>query len=145
MTIETQGSLFCALELRVARTAFFFIFGMAGVPPWVGFFAKLNVINAILEAGFAEIAVWVGGSLTGEKCRSGLKIARRMLELVPEDVLVLEVVGSIEDFHKAVHRVPGLELLEELAGVALRPDEVLRLMRADPAGAGRRPTARRTR
>jgi NADH-quinone oxidoreductase subunit N len=35
----------------------FFMFGMAGVPPWVGFFAKLNVINAILEAGFAEIAV----------------------------------------------------------------------------------------
>lgn len=35
----------------------FFMFGMAGVPPWVGFFAKLNVINAVLEAGFAEIAV----------------------------------------------------------------------------------------
>ena len=35
----------------------FFMFGMAGVPPWVGFFAKLNVINAVLEAGFAELAV----------------------------------------------------------------------------------------
>ena len=35
----------------------FFMFGMAGVPPWVGFFAKLNVINAVLEAGFAGIAV----------------------------------------------------------------------------------------
>ncbi len=35
----------------------FFMFGMAGVPPWVGFFAKLNVINALLEAGFAGIAV----------------------------------------------------------------------------------------
>ena len=35
----------------------FFMFGMAGVPPWVGFFAKLNVINAVLEAGFAEIAI----------------------------------------------------------------------------------------
>lgn len=35
----------------------FFMFGMAGVPPWVGFFAKLNVINAVLEAGFTGIAV----------------------------------------------------------------------------------------
>ncbi|MGI9265326.1 MAG: NADH-quinone oxidoreductase subunit NuoN [Gammaproteobacteria bacterium] len=35
----------------------FFMFGMAGVPPWVGFFAKLNVINAVLDAGFAGLAV----------------------------------------------------------------------------------------
>ena len=35
----------------------FFMFGMAGVPPWVGFFAKLNVINAVLEAGFAGLAI----------------------------------------------------------------------------------------
>jgi len=34
-----------------------FMFGMAGIPPWVGFFAKLNVINAILEAGFTGYAV----------------------------------------------------------------------------------------
>jgi len=35
----------------------FFMFGMAGVPPWVGFFAKLNVINAVLDAGFPALAV----------------------------------------------------------------------------------------
>lgn len=35
----------------------FFMFGMAGVPPWVGFFAKLNVINAVLDAGFPGLAV----------------------------------------------------------------------------------------
>jgi NADH-quinone oxidoreductase subunit N len=35
----------------------FFMFGMAGVPPWVGFFAKLNVISAVLEAGFPGYAV----------------------------------------------------------------------------------------
>ncbi|MGB5346606.1 MAG: NADH-quinone oxidoreductase subunit N, partial [Woeseia sp.] len=35
----------------------FFMFGMAGVPPWVGFFAKLNVINAVLETGFPCYAV----------------------------------------------------------------------------------------
>jgi NADH-quinone oxidoreductase subunit N len=35
----------------------FFMFGMAGVPPWVGFFAKLNVIAAVLDAGFNGLAV----------------------------------------------------------------------------------------
>jgi NADH-quinone oxidoreductase subunit N len=35
----------------------FFMFGMAGVPPWVGFFAKLNVISAVLSAGFPVLAV----------------------------------------------------------------------------------------
>jgi NADH-quinone oxidoreductase subunit N len=35
----------------------FFMFGMAGVPPWVGFFAKLNVIDALLNSGFTGLAV----------------------------------------------------------------------------------------
>jgi NADH-quinone oxidoreductase subunit N len=35
----------------------FFMFGMAGVPPWVGFFAKLNVISAVLSAGFPALAL----------------------------------------------------------------------------------------
>jgi NADH-quinone oxidoreductase subunit N len=35
----------------------FFMFGMAGVPPWVGFFAKLNVISAVLDAGFPGLAI----------------------------------------------------------------------------------------
>jgi len=35
----------------------FFMFGMAGVPPWVGFFAKLNVITAVLNAGFPVLAI----------------------------------------------------------------------------------------
>jgi NADH-quinone oxidoreductase subunit N len=35
----------------------FFMFGLAGVPPWVGFIAKLNVINAVLAAGFPGLAI----------------------------------------------------------------------------------------
>lgn len=35
----------------------FFMFGMAGVPPWVGFFAKLNVISVVLDAGFPVLAI----------------------------------------------------------------------------------------
>jgi NADH-quinone oxidoreductase subunit N len=30
---------------------------MAGVPPWVGFFAKLTAISAVLDAGFPGLAV----------------------------------------------------------------------------------------
>lgn len=40
-----------------AMMMMFFMFGMAGVPPWVGFFAKLNVISALLNAGFPGLAV----------------------------------------------------------------------------------------
>jgi NADH-quinone oxidoreductase subunit N len=44
----------------------FFMFGMAGVPPWVGFFAKLNVINVVLDAGFPGLAVlMVAASVVG--------------------------------------------------------------------------------
>jgi NADH-quinone oxidoreductase subunit N len=35
----------------------FFMFGLAGVPPWVGFIGKLSVINAVLESGFTGLAV----------------------------------------------------------------------------------------
>ena len=35
----------------------FFMFGMAGVPPWIGFFGKLNVICAVLDAGYPALAV----------------------------------------------------------------------------------------
>jgi len=35
----------------------FFMFGMAGVPPWVGFIAKLSVISAVLDSGFPGLAV----------------------------------------------------------------------------------------
>ena len=40
-----------------ALMMFFFMFGMAGVPPWVGFFAKLNVISVVLDAGFPALAI----------------------------------------------------------------------------------------
>lgn len=40
-----------------AMMMMFFMFGMAGVPPWVGFFAKLSAISAVLEAGFPGLAV----------------------------------------------------------------------------------------
>ena len=35
----------------------FLMFSMAGVPPFVGFFGKLNVIAAVIDAGYAGLAV----------------------------------------------------------------------------------------
>ena len=35
----------------------FLMFSMAGVPPFVGFFAKLNVINVVIDSGFISLAV----------------------------------------------------------------------------------------
>lgn len=35
----------------------FVMFSMAGVPPFVGFFGKLNVISAVVDAGSTELAV----------------------------------------------------------------------------------------
>ncbi len=35
----------------------FIMFSMAGIPPFVGFFGKLNVIAAVIDAGFSGLAV----------------------------------------------------------------------------------------
>ena len=35
----------------------FLMFSMAGVPPFVGFFAKLNVISAVIDSGYTALAV----------------------------------------------------------------------------------------
>jgi len=41
----------------VALMMMFLMFSMAGVPPFVGFFGKLNVISAVLDAGYPGLAV----------------------------------------------------------------------------------------
>jgi NADH-quinone oxidoreductase subunit N len=35
----------------------FFMFGLTGVPPWVGFIAKVTAIDSVLTAGFPALAV----------------------------------------------------------------------------------------
>lgn len=44
-------------------------------------------------------------------------------DLVPEEVVVLETVGAIEDFIRAVEKVPGMEWLAELDDTDVRSDE----------------------
>jgi NADH-quinone oxidoreductase subunit N len=40
-----------------AAMMLFFMFSLTGVPPWVGFFAKLTAIGAVLDAGYPALAV----------------------------------------------------------------------------------------
>lgn len=40
-----------------AMMMMFLMFSMAGVPPFVGFFGKLNVISAVVDAGYTGLAV----------------------------------------------------------------------------------------
>jgi hypothetical protein len=47
----------------------------------------LTLPPVTIEFGFAEVAVYVTGSLTGDRCQQGLAIAQKMLDLVPDDVL----------------------------------------------------------
>ena len=35
----------------------FIMFSLAGIPPFIGFFGKLNAINAVVDAGYTELAV----------------------------------------------------------------------------------------
>lgn len=47
----------------------------------------LETPSVVIEFGFAEIAVYRRGALTADRCEEALKVARRMLELIPADVL----------------------------------------------------------
>lgn len=52
-----------------------------------------------------------------------LAVADEPAALAPEQVLVLEVAGELNDFARAVHQVPGLEFLAEEAEDKLAADE----------------------
>ena len=44
-------------------------------------------------------------------------------DLVPEEVVVLETVGTVDDFIRAVENVPGLEWLAEVEADEIPPDD----------------------
>ena len=44
-------------------------------------------------------------------------------DLVPEEVVVLEIVGTVDDFIRAVERVPKMEYLAEVEAEAIPPDD----------------------
>ncbi len=46
-------------------------------------------------------------------------------DLVPEDVVVLETVGSVENFIRTVEKIPGLEWLAEVDETEIPPDDDL--------------------
>ncbi len=72
-----------------AMMMMFLMFSMAGVPPFVGFFGKLNVISAVLDAGYPGLAVlMVLVSVVGAYYY--LKVIWYMYFEEPEDKAVLQ-------------------------------------------------------
>ena len=53
--------------------------------------------------------------------RARLRVEAR--DLVPEEVVVLETVGTVDDFVRAVDAVPGVEWLAEVAAEDIPPDD----------------------
>ena len=53
----------------------------------------LKAPSVNIEFGYAEIAVWCNGSLNAQHADTCLEVARRMLDLVPDDVLA-QLKGS---------------------------------------------------
>ena len=67
----------------------FLMFSMAGVPPFVGFFAKLNVISAVIGAGYTGLAVlMVLASVVGAYYY--LRVIWYMYFAEPQDLAVLQ-------------------------------------------------------
>jgi NADH-quinone oxidoreductase subunit N len=67
----------------------FFMFGLTGVPPWVGFIAKVTAIDAVLTAGFPALAIlMVLASVVGAYYY--LRVVWYMYFDAPEDRSVLQ-------------------------------------------------------
>jgi len=72
-----------------AMLMMFLMFSMAGVPPFIGFFGKLNAINAVVDAGFTGMAVlMVLASVVGAFYY--LRVVWYMYFEEPEDKAVLQ-------------------------------------------------------
>lgn len=56
-----------------------------------------------------------------EEKRTRLQMEAR--ELIPEEVVVLETIGTVENFIRAVEKVPGMEWLAEVEGEEIPPDD----------------------
>lgn len=52
-----------------------------------------------------------------------LRLQAESHDLVPEEVVVLETIGTVENFVRAVKKVPGMEWLAEIDETDVPPDE----------------------
>jgi len=97
--LNARSPWFAAVMLMV-------MFSMAGVPPFVGFWAKLTVIQAILDAGMAWLAVLaVLFSVIGAYYY--LRLVKLMYFDEPKDKLALQASGAL----RTVLSVNGLAVL----------------------------------
>ncbi len=66
---------------------------------------------------------------TLEERRARLRMEAR--DLVPEEVVVLETVGTVDEFIRAVEAVPGMEWLAEVEVEEIPPDDDFFAVTAD--------------
>ena len=52
-----------------------------------------------------------------------MRLQMEARDLVPEEVVVLETVGTVDDFIRAVEKVPGMEWLAEVETEEIPPDD----------------------
>lgn len=57
-----------------------------------------------------------------DKPDGGLELRADPLGIAPERAIVMEIAGSLEDFHKAVSKIPGLDFLVD-EDIAFAPDD----------------------
>ena len=53
----------------------------------------------------------------------GARLQMEARDLVPEEVVVLETVGTVDEFVRAVEAVPGMEWLVEVEAEEIPPDD----------------------
>jgi NADH-quinone oxidoreductase subunit N len=97
--LNARSPWFAAMMLMV-------MFSMAGVPPFVGFWAKLAVIQAVLDLGFAWLAILaVLFSVIGAYYY--LRVVKLMYFDEPRDTAALQASGAL----RAVLSINGLAVL----------------------------------
>ena len=69
------------------------------------------------------------GALRDAMAAGRADTAERTREPDPELVVVFDLVGTVEDFARAVSRVPGLEFLAEIEDEDVEPDEDFHIVR----------------
>lgn len=57
-----------------------------------------------------------------------MKLQADSLDVVPEEVVVLEIIGTVDDFIRAVERIPGMEWLAEVEEEEIPADDDFFLM-----------------
>ena len=71
-----------------------------------------------------------------------MRLQEESHDLIPEEVVVLEIRGTVEDFARAVEKVEGLEWLSELGRADADPDDDFRVLDSEGRRQGKQLSSR---